>query len=208
MAPTSQNSTAFDAGRQYLGTVYAKALLGAAEKAGTTDAVLEELDSLVTDVIDKLPNLDAALASPRIGHDEKVRLLDRAFQGRMSKQLLNFLKVVSSHGRLDCLRAINRAARRLYNQMRNRVEVKIRTTEPVDGQLAEEIADRLRTVLRSDVELKMDVDPELIGGMVIRIGDTVYDGSVVDRLRRLRAETIEKMAQEFRQSLARFAIAE
>jgi F-type H+-transporting ATPase subunit delta len=208
MAETSQNSTAFDAGRQYLGTVYAKALLGAAEKAGNTGDVLEELESLVTDVFGKSPNLEAALASPRIGHDEKVRLLDRVFQGRMSKQLLNFLKVVSSHGRLDCLRAINRAALKLYNKMRNRVEVSVRTAEPVDAQLTEQIANRLRTVLRSDVELKTDVDPELIGGMVIRIGDTVYDGSVVDRLRRLRAETIEKTAQEFRQSLERFAVAE
>jgi F-type H+-transporting ATPase subunit delta len=68
-----------DSGRQHLGSVYAKALLGAAEKAGQAKQVLEELDSLVTDVLNQLPQLDAAFISPRLAHEEKAALIDKAF---------------------------------------------------------------------------------------------------------------------------------
>src|SRR5688500_16298164 len=104
-----------DSGHQHLGSVYAKALLGAAESAGQSQQVLEELESLVADVLDKLPQLDAAFASPRLSAEEKSALIDRSFGGRVSKTLLHFLKVVARHGRLDTLRAILQAARKLYN---------------------------------------------------------------------------------------------
>ena len=75
-----------------------------------TDRVLAELDSLIDDVLDKLADFEQLLASPRIGLDEKNRILDEAFAGRMTPLLLNFLKVTARHGRLDCLRQIRAAA--------------------------------------------------------------------------------------------------
>jgi F-type H+-transporting ATPase subunit delta len=119
---------------------------------------------------------------------------------------LNFLKVVSRHGRLDCLKAVNRAAHEMYNEMRNRVAVFVRTAAPVTPELLEQIAQRLRTALKRDVEMHASVDPSLIGGLVVRVGDTVYDGSVTNRLRRLRDETVERTAQQIRQALDRFAV--
>ncbi|HYM99260.1 MAG TPA: F0F1 ATP synthase subunit delta, partial [Aestuariivirgaceae bacterium] len=79
MAKARTTPGTFDPAKQRLGTVYAKALLGAAEKAGQTDRVLEELDSLVTDVLDKMPDFDETLRTPRIAPEEKVRLLERVF---------------------------------------------------------------------------------------------------------------------------------
>ena len=77
----------------------------------------------VRQLLDAQPDFDEALRTPRISHEEKVALLDRVFGGKMSPLVLNFLKVVSQHERLDCLRAIERAAQKLYNQMKNRVEL-------------------------------------------------------------------------------------
>lgn len=205
MADAAENSIPFDSGRQYLGKVYAKALLGATEKTGKTDAVLAELDSLVHDVLAKLPKLSALLDSPRVPSEEKVKILDRAFAHQMSKELLNFLKVASKHGRLDCLAAINAAAKDLYNELRGRVEVQVRTAEPVGPEQLDKIANQLRLALKRDVELRVAVDPALLGGLVVRIGDTVYDGSVANRLRRLRDETLDKTAIQIRQALDRFA---
>src|SRR5262245_46105419 len=96
-------SETIDASRQHLGTVYAKALLGAAEKVGQADQVVEELESLVADVLNKLPALEEALKTPRLTHEERLPILDKAFGGKMSATALTFLKVVSKHGRLDCL---------------------------------------------------------------------------------------------------------
>ena len=206
MPTDSQNSTAFDSGRQRLGEVYAKALIGAAEKAGKTEQVLEELDSVVNDVLANVPKLAAALESPRVPHEQKLKLLDRAFADKMSKELLNFLKVASKHGRLDCLRAVNRAAKDVFNEMRGRVEVQVRTAEPAGPELLAKIAEQLRRALKREVDLHAGVDPSLIGGLLVRVGDTVYDGSVANRLKRLRTETLDKTSQQIRHALDRFAV--
>jgi F-type H+-transporting ATPase subunit delta len=205
MADASK-STTIDPRRQQIGAVYAKALLGAAEKAGQTDAVAEELQSLVTDVLDKLPQLQAALASPRIGHEEKVTLIDRAFAGRMSDVLLNFLKVLSRHGRLDCLGAIAEAAQKQLNELKGRVEVWVTTAAPLSNPLREQIVTRLSALLGQEVVLKTKLDPEMLGGLVVRIGDTVFDGSVSARLVQMRQAAVEKTAARFRQSLEKFAV--
>src|SRR4029453_75850 len=183
MAKAPTKHAVIDTARQRIGTVYAKALVGASEKAGQTDAVVTELKSLVADVLERLPDFDEALRSPRITPEEKVRLLDRVFGGKMSPLLLNFLKVVTQHGRLDCLRAIERAAQKLWNVLRKRIEVLIESAAPISNQLQYTIATRLKHVLGRDVVLTADVNPELLGGLVVRVGDTVYDGSLAGRLK-------------------------
>jgi F-type H+-transporting ATPase subunit delta len=200
--------TVLDAGQQQIGKIYAEALLGAADKSHSAETVREELKSLVEDVLTRLPQFEAVLQSPRVSHEEKVKLLDRAFQGRMSRDLLNFLKVVSRHGRMESLRPIQRAFEKLYNERAGRVEVLVGAAEPLSDDLITKIADRLRQSLGREPVLKINVDPELIGGVVIRIGDTVYDGSVARRLVRLRDETAARIAREIRRHSERFAVAE
>lgn len=204
----AEHTTVLDSAQQQLGSVYAEALLGAAEKSGKAEQVLGELQSVVEDVLQKLPTFDAVLRSPRVPHEEKARILDKAFKGKMSAELLNFLKVVSRHGRLESLRAINRAAQKLYHERMGRVEVLVRTAEPLPEELYARIADKLRAALGREPVLRMEIEPELIGGVVIRIGDTVYDGSVARQLVRLREETAAKISRELRRAGDRFAIAE
>lgn len=198
----------FDSSLRHLGNVYAKALFGATEKAGNTDEVVEQLDSLIDDVIGDLPRLEATLCSPRVPQEVKTAMLDKAFRGKMAQQLLNFLKVVAEHGRFNCLRAIRRSLREICNESRNRVEVDVRTAEVLSDDLLEKIVSRLKDVLGSEVVVNTHVDPDLIGGLVVRVGDTVYDGSVANRLVQLRKSAVDRAAQEIRQSLDRFVLAE
>jgi F-type H+-transporting ATPase subunit delta len=204
--PKSRTPGTFDPAKQRLGTVYAKALLGAAEKAGQTDRVLEELDSLVTDVLDKLPDFDEALRTPRITPEEKVQLINRVFGSRVSPLLLNFLKVAAQHERLDTLRAIQRAARRLHNEMRNRIEVLVETAAPISNQLRTTISSRLTQVLGREVVLTAEINPNLLGGLLVRVGDTIYDGSLRGKLKAMEAVTLDHTTQTIRQSLERFSI--
>src|SRR3954452_14339331 len=80
--PMAKNSTrGFDAGREHLGHVYGQALLGAAEKAGVSEQVMTELDSLVDDVLEKLPNLRDLLSAPKVPLEDKKRILDKILAG-------------------------------------------------------------------------------------------------------------------------------
>lgn len=200
--------TVFDSEQKHLGDVYAKALLGATESAGNTEQVLEEFDALVGDVLDKLPQLEAALTSPRVPEDAKAQMLDKAFGGKISATLLNFLKVVCEHRRFDCVRAMNRAAHSLQNELTGRVDVQITTVESLTDELGERVAHRLEALLGKKVNLTTQIDADLIGGLEVRVGDTVYDASVLGRLGRLRQEAVEKTSQAIRQSLERFETAE
>lgn len=200
--------TVFDSEQKHLGDVYAKALLGATDSAGNTEQVLEEFDALVGDVLDKLPKLETTLASPRVPEEAKMQMLDKAFGGKMSATLLNFLKVVCEHRRFDCVRAMNRAAHELENELTGRVDVQIATVEPLTDELCERVTDRLEALLGKKVNLTMQIDADLIGGLEVRVGDTVYDASVLGRLGRLRQEAVERTSQAIRQSLERFETAE
>ena len=205
MAKSRRHDT-LDAGRQHLGAVYAKALLGAAEQASQTDRVVEELEAIVSDVLDKLPVLEEAMRTPRLTHEERLPIIDKAFGGRISATLLTFLKVVSRHGRLDCLRAIARAARKQLDTARGRVEVHIESAAPLSNPLRERIKSRLSQLLGREVILKTSLNDDLLGGLMVRVGDTVYDASLAARLKRMEAVTLDHTKQTLRESLSRFAV--
>jgi len=200
----AQSSHTFDPGQEQIGTVYAKALVAAAEKAGQSDQVVEELEEIVTEVFDKLPQVSADFMSPRLAHEEKLLMLDKAFGGKVSTTTLNFLKVLSRHGRMGSVRATARSARKLLNESRNRVEVEVRTAAPLSNPLREAISKKLAAMLGREVVLSTTVDPELLGGVVVRVGDTLYDGSLSSKLLSMRTQAIERTVARFRDSLNKF----
>jgi len=200
-----QHPTVFDSEQQHVGTTYAKALLGASEKAGLSETVVAELESLVHDVFDRLPRLEQALAAPRIAYERKEQLLDRAFRGKMTPLLLNFLKVVTRRGRLATLRPISRAARVELHRLRGQIEVQVQAAESLDAATQDLVAQRLTAALGHQVQLRVQVVPEIVAGLVIRVGDTVYDGSVANRLARLGEEIAARAGQRMRRNLNRFA---
>ena len=207
MSSTAENS-GFDIDRQQVGKVYARALLGATAKLGSTGAVLDEFQSLIRDVLDQMPGFDAVLASPRVTSDQKLAILDKAFTGRMREELLVFLKVVAGKGRLDCLRAMLRESLRLDNEARGVVEVRVSTAYAVTRDVQDSVSTALSSALSSEVEMQYNVLPGLIGGMVVRVGDRVFDGSVVNRLEQLRGHALQGTFQEMIGTLDRFTASE
>jgi F-type H+-transporting ATPase subunit delta len=205
MSEPVRQPTIFDSGQEHVGTVYANALLGAAAKVGEAAAVVEGLDSFVADVLDRLPVLEATLASLRVPATAKLALLDKSLAGRMSGTLLTFLKVVCRHGRFDCMRAICRAARQQLNALEGRVDVQVRTSTPLNAELRELVTRRLESMLGKQVNLFVREDESLIGGMVVRVGDMVYDASVACELSRLRESAVDLVVHAVRESLDRFA---
>jgi F-type H+-transporting ATPase subunit delta len=188
-------SASIDVGAQKVGTIYAKALLGAAEAQGKADAIVEELKGFVG-VLESFPKLNDVLGSALVSHEEKGALLDRVFGQRLSPLLLDSLKVISRHGRLDIVPAISLEVRKLYDEMRGNVRVQVSTAAPLGDAAEKKLAASLKDLLKAQPLLEAAVEPELIGGIVLRVGDTVYDGSVARQLHQVREQMITRSVHE------------
>jgi F-type H+-transporting ATPase subunit delta len=212
--PDSSDITARDArtaaqmegevGAEHIAGVYAQGLLGAAERAGETAAVVEEFDALMAEVVGHFPKFRAVLDSVLVLPEEKEALLDRVFGGRVSPTMVNFLKVVARHGRLDCLGAIHYQTHVLYDRLRNRIPVTLTTAAPASPEMIRRIVDDLRAKLGGEPVLQQRTDPELIGGAVLRLGDTIYDGSIANQLQNLRQTIHDRTAHEIQGRRDRF----
>jgi F-type H+-transporting ATPase subunit delta len=193
-----------EVGVEHIADVYAQALLGATEKAGQTASVLEEFDSLMDDVLDANPKFQAVLASALVSAEESSAILNRVLGGRVSPLFLNFLQIVSRHRRLDCLRAIHLQTHILYDALQNRVRVQVVTATPLSPEQEAKMRISLRSKLGGEPIMETVVDPNLIGGAVLKLGDTVYDGSIANQLNTLRQEMMDWSAHEIQSRRDRF----
>jgi F-type H+-transporting ATPase subunit delta len=205
MDETPKHATVFDADQQHIGDVYAKALLSVGKDTGKVDELVEQLDGFVV-AVNSLPKLKSALESPRVAVADKESMIQKAVGGKVSNDLLNFLKVLGRKGRFDCLNAVNGSARKMHDEMAGRAQATLTTASPVDDSVVSGIASKLEKILGKKVSLQASVDPEIIGGMVVRVGDTVYDGSVANQLKQVRAKAIKAASDSIRSSLDKFAI--
>ena len=193
-----------EVGAEHIARVYAEALLGAAEHQGVLDAIVEEFDALVAEVLDVHPEFRVLLSALTISQEAMAGILDRIFAGRASPLLLNFLKVLGRHGRLGCLRSILRQLHDLYDTLRGRVQVQLVTAVPLDEAQSQRIRESLQTVLGREPIIEHVVDPEVIGGAVVRVGDTLYDSSVARQLETLRQQMIDRSVHEIQSRRDRF----
>ena len=197
----------FDPAVQRLAQVYAKAFLGAAEKAGDIGQLLEEYEALLVEVVIPFQSIERFIAPGTVTHDERTRVLDKALGSHVSPGLMQFLKVVSRHERMDLLEPICAAARRKFNESRGIVRVEVETAAALADGLADHVADRMRTILGSEPEVVVRQRPELIGGVVVRVGDTVFDGSVSYQLEQARASMLDRSTHEIQSGRDRFSTA-
>jgi F-type H+-transporting ATPase subunit delta len=189
---------------QGIARVYAEALLNAAEKAGQADGVIEALDSLVRDLYPAEPGLEAFLSSDAIGRDRKAQVIDRVFQGRSSDLFVNFLQVLNNHERLLLLRPILAALVDLHSERQKRVKVQVRSAVPLSNDERERLIRELRQNTNREPILETGVDPDLLGGLVVRVGDWLYDCSVKCRIDSLRNQLIERSHYEIQSRRDRF----
>jgi F-type H+-transporting ATPase subunit delta len=201
--PAKKTQHAVNVGAQRVAAVYATGFIGAAEAAQKTDAVLEELQAVV-EALGQFPQLETVLGSALVTHEEKSQILDRVFGSRLSGLTLDFLKVVSRHGRLDILRSIADEFSKLYDQLRGRIRVRLSTATPLTDGLSRSLAASLLKLLGGQPVVDSEVDPDLIGGVVVRVGDTVYDGSLARQLQQVRQQMITRSVHEIQSRRDRF----
>lgn len=194
-----------DVGIEKIASVYAESFLSAAEaKDIPLGELVEEFDSLLGDVYTANPRFEELLGSALVSMEDKIGILDRVFGSKASPLFLNFLKVLTRHGRLEILRSIRREVQILYDRRLGRIPVTVTTASPLPPELADSLLARLRGLLGGEPILNVCVDPEVIGGILVRVGDTIYDASIQTKLKNVRQQMIDRSAHEIQSRRDRF----
>ncbi len=204
---SSVASTEVDAGARQVGVVYAKALFAAAKKAGKLDDVAADFDA-VMEVLEAHPAWIDLSRSGMIPNNERAELYRKAFEGKALPLFVNFLRTVASHGRARYLRAIFRAYREMNDERVGQVRVVVTTAARLDEAVEAKLADHLKKILGRTPIFETKVDPELIGGVMLRVGDTMYDASVATQLAKIRTQMMDRSVYEIQSRRDRFCPAE
>ena len=172
---------------------YAQALTEEAQTNGQLDAVDADV-ALISDTLDGARDLRAALQSPVVPQPKKAAVLTSLFDGRVSALTSRFLTLLIEKQRDGQIPDIVAAYRALRDERTGTVEARVKTAKP----LGPDEADRLKAALEArtgkTVRMHIAVDAGLVGGLVVRVGDVVYDQSVKHQLETLREQLAERAA--------------
>jgi F-type H+-transporting ATPase subunit delta len=178
-------ATVFDSEEEHVGEVYAKALLGVARKASNTDELLSQFQTVVEEVFGKHPKLEAALNSPKLSLEQKESLLEKILGSHLDPTLMKFLKILCRRQRLNFVRGIQRSITEFRDEELGRVRVIVTSALELSANEIDGIRNQLKAKLNREVSVVTKIDPAIIGGLVLRIGDTVFDGSVTGKFDQL-----------------------
>ena len=167
---------------------YAAALFLAARRAGELEP-LEADARAVRDVLGREPRLGSFLGSPQIRDDRKEDLLRAAFAGARP-MMRQFLLLVLRKHRMAHIPDILEEFIARAEEARGIVSARVVTALPLAPDLEKSLTARLESLTGKKIRLVRDVDPSILGGAVVTIGDRILDGSVQGRLAKLREELI------------------
>ncbi len=173
---------------------YAEALLAAS--GDRAEAVVDDLEAIRAEILDPHPDFASILASPTVKQSAKDQLLVRTLEGRVDETVVRFLRVLNRHGRLAILPSVIRQTRTTLDRRLNRKAVTVRSAVPLDEAQQAALSDRLAGMIHASPVISLEVDPSLLGGLVVQVGDAVYDASVRNRLEQLRGRLIERKTHE------------
>ncbi|MFA9478980.1 ATP synthase F1 subunit delta [Phycisphaerales bacterium AB-hyl4] len=177
---------------------YAQALFEMGEAQSALDALAGEVDELGTLITDQ-PDLGRLLSSRTLAEAERSAMIERLFNGNVSDLLYRFLQVVNRKGRLNALPGIVQAFSDLIAEKRGIVEVDAFVAARMDDAQAADVAATIGKHLNKEIVLHQYVDESLIGGIKLRVGDKVIDGSVATQLRLLKQNMINAGREKARQ---------
>lgn len=186
--------------------VYSTSLLDA---AGTDwPAALEEFRSFVVDLYPQVPDLRKLFSSPSVTAEDQVGLIDRVLASRTSPLFANFLRVLARHRRLELLPLILDVTTKESERRSGKKRVKVTSAAQLSTEAVKELTAKLAASIAAEPILEATVDPSLLGGLVVRIGDTVYDGSLRTRLTQLSGRLRERCLHEIQRGRDRFCHSE
>ncbi|MDN5292874.1 MAG: F-type H+-transporting ATPase subunit delta [Eubacteriales bacterium] len=173
---------------------YAQAFFELAQEKNRLDEIHGELNQ-VWQIFKDNPEFFQFYVHPLNLPQNKKDLIEKAFAGKVSSETLNFLRLLVDKRREKFLPEIVEVFNELTNEAKNKVEAELVAATELRPDVVEEIRKRLAEATGKTVVLRTQVDPALIGGVKVKIGDKVIDGSIATRLQKLKATILQNNAK-------------
>ena len=167
---------------------YAETLFELGERDGNTESYADLLDAVAA-AIEQTPRVQAVLMSPKVPKSEKARILAGALR-EAPREFVLFLQALIKRGRQQLLREVATEYLGLLDQKLDRVRAGVTLARAPDERLKRAIQDGLSRQLGKQVIPAFTVDPEILGGTIVRVGERVLDGSVRRRMTKLRRQLL------------------
>jgi F-type H+-transporting ATPase subunit delta len=164
--------------------VYATALFAVAKEKGKLDAIRDQLGQFV-DALKENREMQLFLFSPSFSSAEKIEGLKKAVSDA-EPELLNFLELLLEKGRMPVIFRIRRQVDALWAKENKRLGVTVTSAIELDPQVTKQIGAEIEEQTGNTVELTSRVDPDILGGLVVQVGNMVLDTSIRNRLEKLR----------------------
>jgi F-type H+-transporting ATPase subunit delta len=166
--------------------VYARSLFEVAEERDRIDVVREQLGQF-TDALAESRELELFFFSPYFSTEEKKEGLDKAVDGA-DEIVRNFLAVLIENHRMPALMRVRREYERLWQDANKLLPVQVTSAVELDEAVTRQIGEEIGRQTGRRVELSTTVDPDVLGGLVLRVGNSILDASIRTRLERLRKQ--------------------
>ena len=169
---------------------YAKSIIDLAVEQNVLEEVKSDIE-LFIETCRANPALQAILKNPIISLDKKAGILEGLFADKLNKMILSFFKIVIRKGRSEILYATGKEFINQYNVLKNIVKAKVTSASSLSSENIKEIEDVIKEATQGEVYLSTEVDPDLIGGFILKVGDKQFDASLSSKLNKLRKEFIQ-----------------
>ena len=169
-------------------TPYAEAFLQVAESRQEVDQVVDQAKA-VLNLWNQSAELREAMASPVLEVEAKKAALEKLFSDQLTPSFLNLLKLLADRQRIGILNAVLERMLELYREQRNIALASVTSATALNEEQQAELSKKVQAVAGTDkLEINLSVDPNLIGGFVVKVGSKVIDASLAGQVRRLGLE--------------------
>ena len=166
-------------------TRYANSLLSSANEKGKLETVAKDME-LVYSTIKSSAELSRTLSSPIIKAQLKFSILEEIFKKKISKETLDFLKFVIEKNREGLLESIVQKFLELRDQKLGLINVNVKSAVELGEDQKKKLKEKFEKLLNKKVKFNFSIDPNVVGGFVAKVGDTVYDASLKNQLEILK----------------------
>ncbi|NQV27730.1 MAG: ATP synthase F1 subunit delta [Rhodopirellula sp.] len=183
--------------------VYSDAFLNAAGNNAAEG--IEEFTSFLEDILAANPQFESMFVTSLSNRDEKLGFIDRVVAPHSSEFFANYLRVLAQHDRLDLLKEILATARLELEKRNGQQRVQVVSVKPLDEATMTRVKERVAEAFGFEPIIEPQTDSSLIGGVVIRVGNSVYDGSLRAWLKQLAKKMYQGSLHEIQSGRDRFS---